>query len=47
MEGNEGHKRAIEFGKHNQPLERAVIPWEEREGREQHDPLSGMGECSG
>lgn len=47
MEGNEGHNRAIEFGKHNQPLERAAIPWEGREEREQHDPLSGMGERTG
>lgn len=43
MEGKEGHNRAIEFGKHNQPLEQAAVPWERREGREQHDPLSGMG----
>lgn len=44
MEGNEGHSRAIELAKHNQPLEQAAIPWE---WREQHDPLSGMGERSG
>lgn len=47
MDGNEGHNRAIEFGKHSQPLERAAIPWEGREEREQRDPLSGMGERTG
>lgn len=47
MEGNEGQNRMTEFGKQNQPLKWAAIPWERREERERHDPLSGMGVRSG